>query len=211
MPDLARPDPARPDPARPDSARPDPARPGSPETPAPVRSGGLRRASGLLDLADPVEVLSMVEFLRPDSAYGRVLVSPDGSDVMSSSGVALSVLRSLAEEVRSGEPVDTLMVVGGPGSHGLAADDSVVGRSVRWACAPGVWHLCTSARSSWPPAACSTDARSPPTGPPAIPAFGLPAGGGRRRQDLRDRRRCLELRRCDRRDRPHLGDGGSGP
>lgn len=126
MPDLARPDPARPDPARPDSARPDPARPGSPERPhrcVLVVFDGLQ----LLDLAGPVEVLSMVEFLRPDSAYERVLVSPDGSDVMSSSGVALSVSRSLAEEVRSGEPVDTLMVVGGPGSHGLATDDSVVG------------------------------------------------------------------------------------
>ncbi|MFV0316865.1 MAG: GlxA family transcriptional regulator [Microthrixaceae bacterium] len=76
----------------------------------------------LMDLAGPLEVLSMVEFLRPGARYESVLVSPNGSAVSTSAGVDIGVSRSFDDELASGEPIDTLLVTGGPGSDAIAAD-----------------------------------------------------------------------------------------
>lgn len=80
----------------------------------------------LLDLAGPVEVMSVAGFLRADASYERVLVSPGGQAVASSSGVSVAVDRSLAAEAISGEPIHTLLVVGGPGTESVANDPAVL-------------------------------------------------------------------------------------
>lgn len=100
----------------------------------------------LMDLAGPLEVMSMVEFLRPGSSYECVLVSPTGDDVLTSSGVSIRVSRSLDEELRSGLAMDTLMVMGGPGSYRVANDEHVLS-SVRAlaARAKRVASVCTGA------------------------------------------------------------------
>ena len=81
----------------------------------------------LLDLAGPVEVMSVAGFLRADAVYERVLVSPGGTSVTSSSGMSVGVDRSMAEEARSHQAVDTLLVIGGPGTEAVATDGTTLG------------------------------------------------------------------------------------
>ena len=100
----------------------------------------------LLDLAGPVEVMSVAGFLRTDAEYDRVLVSPGGRAVDSSSGVTVGVDHSLMEEACSDERVDTLLVVGGPGADVAAADDSVLEPLTRLAArAARIASVCTGA------------------------------------------------------------------
>jgi transcriptional regulator GlxA family with amidase domain len=61
-------------------------------------------------------VFSTVNAVLGYQAYTRVVVSPDGRPVRSSSGVEVGVDRSLGELVNESSLVDTLMVVGGPGA-----------------------------------------------------------------------------------------------
>ncbi|MGI9577470.1 MAG: GlxA family transcriptional regulator [Microthrixaceae bacterium] len=80
----------------------------------------------LLDLAGPVEVMSVAGFLRDGATYHRALVSPGGQAVASSAGVTVAVDHSLAAEAISGERVDTLLVVGGPGADAVAGTPAVL-------------------------------------------------------------------------------------
>jgi transcriptional regulator GlxA family with amidase domain len=80
----------------------------------------------LLDLAGPVEVMSVAGFLRSDARYRPVLVSPRGGPVTSSSGLVVGTERSIAEEALGDEAVDTLLVVGGPGTESAVADGAVL-------------------------------------------------------------------------------------
>ncbi|MCP4434834.1 MAG: GlxA family transcriptional regulator [Actinomycetia bacterium] len=100
----------------------------------------------LLDLAGPVEVLSLAGFIDARAAYEHVLASPDGRGVTSSSGVRLAVDTSLADEVASRAPLHTLVVVGGPGTEMAAADPAVTEAVAELAArASRVASVCTGA------------------------------------------------------------------
>jgi transcriptional regulator GlxA family with amidase domain len=79
----------------------------------------------LLDLAGPVEVMSVAGFLDAGATYERAVVSPGGTPVTSSSGLPVGVDCSLAAEAASQAPVDTLLVVGGPGTEAVAEVQAV--------------------------------------------------------------------------------------
>ncbi len=100
----------------------------------------------LLDLAGPVEVLTMAGFLRSEAVYDLVLVSPGGRSARSSSGITVEVSRSLQHEARSSEPVGTLLVVGGVGTEAVSADEELIEalRSIA-ARATRVASVCTGA------------------------------------------------------------------
>lgn len=77
----------------------------------------------LLDLAGPVEVLSSANELGVAPPYRTVIATPGGVDVRSDSGVRVGADVSLGELARSRRRVDTLTVVGGPGTADVVADD----------------------------------------------------------------------------------------
>jgi len=87
----------------------------------------------LLDLVGPVEVLAMADFLGASGPYERVLVSPGGAPVRSTSGLSVDVGHSLAGELASRRRIDTLLVVGGVGVEHLVDDPAVVGAVARLA------------------------------------------------------------------------------
>jgi transcriptional regulator GlxA family with amidase domain len=76
----------------------------------------------LLDFAGPAEVFSAANTALGYRAYTRVVVSPDGGRVCSSSGVEIGVGQSLRALADSNPSVDTVMVVGGPGA--VSIDDN---------------------------------------------------------------------------------------
>lgn len=72
----------------------------------------------LLDLAGPCDVLSTATTLLGErGGYRVVLASPDGAAVADQSGIEVAVEVSLRAAATELGPVDTLMVVGGPGSR----------------------------------------------------------------------------------------------
>jgi transcriptional regulator GlxA family with amidase domain len=76
----------------------------------------------LLDLAGPVEVLSIANRMGATPPYGAVVATPGGADVRSYSGVRVGADVSLRELARARNRIDTLTVVGGVGSFEAAAD-----------------------------------------------------------------------------------------
>jgi transcriptional regulator GlxA family with amidase domain len=80
----------------------------------------------LLDLAGPVEVLRSANDLGAEPSYRTVVATPDGADVRSDSGVRIGADVSLGELARSRRRVDTLTVVGGPGTRAAVADEGFV-------------------------------------------------------------------------------------
>jgi transcriptional regulator GlxA family with amidase domain len=80
----------------------------------------------LLDLAGPVEVLRTANDLAGEQLYRTLVATPGGADVRSDSGVRLGGDVSLGELARSRRPVDTLTVVGGPGTRAALADEGFV-------------------------------------------------------------------------------------
>ncbi len=80
----------------------------------------------LLDLAGPVEVLRAANDHGAAPRYRIVVATPGGADVRSDSGVRVGGDVSLEELARSRRAVDTLTVVGGPGTFAAAADDGFV-------------------------------------------------------------------------------------
>ena len=65
--------------------------------------------AGLLDVAGPAEVFVVADQIVGGDAYRVRIVSPDGADVVSSSGFRIGVESSAAEV---GGPVDTMIVPG---------------------------------------------------------------------------------------------------
>ena len=80
----------------------------------------------LLDLAGPVEVFDVAAKLGVTPGYERVVVTPSGLPVRSSSGIDVAADTSLADLAQRRSPLDTLLVVGGLGSRSAAADHEVV-------------------------------------------------------------------------------------
>lgn len=77
----------------------------------------------LLDLAGPVEVLRLANDQGAEPSYRTVVATPGGADVRSDSGVRVGADVALEELARSRRPIDTLTVVGGPGTLDIVADD----------------------------------------------------------------------------------------
>jgi transcriptional regulator GlxA family with amidase domain len=80
----------------------------------------------LIDLAGPVEVLATANQMGAAPPYRTLVATPDGADVRSDSGVRVGADVSLGELARSRRAVDTLTVVGGPGTREALADDDFV-------------------------------------------------------------------------------------
>jgi transcriptional regulator GlxA family with amidase domain len=89
-----------------------------PRTVALVAFDGLQ----LLDLAGPVEVLRAATRLGADPPYETRVATPGGGPVRSESGVGVAGDVSLGDLARGGEPLDTLVVVGGHGTRRLRHD-----------------------------------------------------------------------------------------
>jgi transcriptional regulator GlxA family with amidase domain len=101
----------------------------------------------LLDLSGPVEVLRTATLLGADPPYRTLIATPKGRGVESESGITVKADVSLAELARGRRRIDTLVVVGGVGTRGMASDAAflrdlaaVAGR------APRVTSVCTGAR-----------------------------------------------------------------
>jgi transcriptional regulator GlxA family with amidase domain len=90
----------------------------NPHTAVVVVMDGLQ----LLDLAGPVEVLRIANRLGGEPAYRSLVATPGGADVRSDSGVRVGADVSLGELARSRRRIDTLTVVGGPGTYAAIAD-----------------------------------------------------------------------------------------
>ena len=84
----------------------------------------------LLDFAGPIEVLEAANRILGRPEYRRIIVSPDGKRVRSSSGVDIGVDAALGSVARDSGAIDTLVVVGGFGASDLA-DNPHVGRHIR--------------------------------------------------------------------------------
>lgn len=83
----------------------------------------------LLDMAGPVDVLRTASQLGADPPYATVVATPDGRPVRSTSGVEVAADASLADLAQAGgddPPIDTLVVLGGLGTHRAAADAGLV-------------------------------------------------------------------------------------
>ncbi len=78
----------------------------------------------LLDLAGPLEVFEAANRLRGDTLYERVVASPGGHAVRTSSGLRLDADEALSDLARRRTAIDTLVVVGGWGTRAMAADDA---------------------------------------------------------------------------------------
>jgi transcriptional regulator GlxA family with amidase domain len=76
----------------------------------------------LLDLAGPVDVLGGANEMGAHPRYRLVSASADGRPVRSNSGVEVAVDASLTQLRRRRSPIDSLVVVGGPGADRAAAD-----------------------------------------------------------------------------------------
>lgn len=90
----------------------------------------------LLDLAGPVEVFDVASRLAlgarvvapedPARPYRSVLTSLDGGPVTATSGVTTLVNRPLGAVLDDGEPIDTLLVIGGDGTRAALADEALL-------------------------------------------------------------------------------------
>ena len=80
----------------------------------------------LLDLAGPADVFRTATLLGAEPPYEVVLATADGQPVRSVSGVRVMADRSTAELTASGDPLDTLMAVGGRGVHEAARDEHLL-------------------------------------------------------------------------------------
>ena len=80
----------------------------------------------LIDLAGPVEVLATANALGAEPRYRTLVATPGGADVRSDSGVRVGADRSLGDLARSRRVLDTLTVVGGPGTRAALADEGFV-------------------------------------------------------------------------------------
>jgi transcriptional regulator GlxA family with amidase domain len=98
----------------------------------------------LLDFAGPAEVFSAANTVLGYGAYARVVVSPGGRPVRSSSGIEIGVDRSLGASAGSKPSVDTLMVVGGPGAVSIDDNTAAVIRALAER-ARRVTSVCTGA------------------------------------------------------------------
>lgn len=77
----------------------------------------------LLDAVGPAEVFSTATKLRGGSGYELLVVSPDGADIRSDSGLRLGVDGALHEVRRE---IDTLVVAGGLGAFAAAESEELV-------------------------------------------------------------------------------------
>lgn len=83
----------------------------------------------LLDLTGPAEVLRAASDLGADPPYKTVVVSPNGEGVRGESGIQVSAdmsLTALRKRVEAGDPLDSLVVVGGFGAREVAQQDHVL-------------------------------------------------------------------------------------
>lgn len=78
----------------------------------------------LLDLAGPVEAFETANRLGGEPRYGRTLVTANGRNVRSSSGVAVGADASITALAEATALIDTLVVVGGLGSRRCAQDEA---------------------------------------------------------------------------------------
>jgi transcriptional regulator GlxA family with amidase domain len=96
----------------------------------------------MLDIAGPVEVFSMANFLSPEALYRTTLVSAPGGLISTTSGVELAT-------TPIGEctgPIDTLVVAGGAGKIVAADDDHLIAEVRRLAAhSRRVTSVCTGA------------------------------------------------------------------
>lgn len=98
----------------------------------------------LLDFAGPVEVFETANALLGRSAYRRIVATPDGNRVRTSSGIEIGADTSLASVAAEFESVDTLMVVGGLGTDHATKDRRIVAPLVQIAsCSRRVTSVCT--------------------------------------------------------------------
>jgi transcriptional regulator GlxA family with amidase domain len=97
---------------------------------------------GALDVTGPAEVFAVADRVAGGEAYAVAIVSTDGEDVVSSSGMRLGVAGALAGH----GPVDTLLVPGGAGWRQAVEHDRLV-ESLRAAAARSrrVASVCTGA------------------------------------------------------------------
>jgi transcriptional regulator GlxA family with amidase domain len=80
----------------------------------------------LLDLAGPAEAFRTATHLGAEPPYLVLTATADGAPVRADCGVVVAPDVSLAELAATGGGVDTLMVVGGLGSHRTAGHDAFV-------------------------------------------------------------------------------------
>ena len=76
-----------------------------------------------LDLVGPLEVFAMANRHGADPEYATSVVSAPGGSITTSSGLSLATEHAAAHR----EPVDTLVVAGGPGTPAAMADDRLIG------------------------------------------------------------------------------------
>jgi transcriptional regulator GlxA family with amidase domain len=96
----------------------------------------------MLDIAGPLEVFSVANFLDPEAGYRTALVSLSGGIVPMSSGVGMA-----ADVIGECEgPIDTLLVAGGRGKLVAAEDEQLLDQVRRLAaCSRRVTSVCTGA------------------------------------------------------------------
>jgi transcriptional regulator GlxA family with amidase domain len=81
----------------------------------------------LLDLAGPLDVLRAATLVGADPGYRTVVATANGRrTVRSEGGLRIEADASIAELLAGGEPIDTLVVVGGLGSTRAASDEGLV-------------------------------------------------------------------------------------
>ena len=76
----------------------------------------------LLDLAGPLDVVRAAGHLGADPPYEAIVATPGGGPVRSESGLLVGADASVQAVAEGGEPVDTLVVVGGIGARALVDD-----------------------------------------------------------------------------------------
>jgi len=96
----------------------------------------------LLDIAGPCQVFASATELGGADGYDLTVVSPRGGLITTSAGIAIATVAP--DAVRG--PIDTLVVVGGPGAVELGADRALVTQIGRWAArARRTCSVCTGA------------------------------------------------------------------
>ncbi|HEY3140027.1 MAG TPA: GlxA family transcriptional regulator [Acidimicrobiales bacterium] len=85
----------------------------------------------LLDLAGPSDVLRAATLAGVDPPYRLRIATPDGAPARSESGMEIGADIGLEEALRSRDPIDTLLVVGGLGVDQLLKDPTVIDKVAR--------------------------------------------------------------------------------
>jgi len=80
----------------------------------------------LLDMAGPLDVLRIATLVGADPGYRTLVATAGGGTVRSESGLRIESDTSLTELLAGDDTIDTLVVVGGPGSELAAADEALV-------------------------------------------------------------------------------------